>query len=386
MASPVSRLENAKVPLLGTLIEFSQPVLVKREDPNSRVNTIKEIQRRGQSDGAWPQIIIFPEGTCTNRSCLISFKQGAFYPGVPVQPVCVKYPNNLDCVTWTWEGPSALIQLWLTLCQFYTKIELEYLPVYRPSAEEKADPKLFANNVRAVMAEALKCPVTDHTYDDCRLMKKAQKLKLPADAGLVEFEKLHSKLGLNYDQMQNLLEKFKDIKGTDWRKGNITFDEFSRYLLLPKSDALQQVFDLYDRNGSGTIDFREYVIGLSLVSEPANNDETIQLAFQLFDTENKGHITPRELQHILTSAFNIPDTDAHRLFEEVDATHDGKITIDEFKTYAEKKPEYAKIFVTYQELKQAEKHHSKERFSSDHSSEFEQWSVQVSENNSKKLQ
>ena len=58
------------------LIEFTQPVLVKREDPNSRVNTIKEIQRRAQSKGEWPQIIIFPEGTCTNRKCLINFKPG----------------------------------------------------------------------------------------------------------------------------------------------------------------------------------------------------------------------------------------------------------------------------------------------------------------------
>lgn len=51
--------------------------------------------------------MIFPEGTCTNRSCLITFKCGAFYPGVPVQPVCIRYPNKLDTVTWTWEGPGA---------------------------------------------------------------------------------------------------------------------------------------------------------------------------------------------------------------------------------------------------------------------------------------
>lgn len=53
------------------------------------------------------QVLIFPEGTCTNRSCLITFKHGAFYPGVPVQPVCIRYPNKLDTVTWTWEGPGA---------------------------------------------------------------------------------------------------------------------------------------------------------------------------------------------------------------------------------------------------------------------------------------
>ena len=51
--------------------------------------------------------MLFPEGTCTNRSCLIQFKPGAFYPGAPVQPVVVRYPNRLDTVTWTWEGPNA---------------------------------------------------------------------------------------------------------------------------------------------------------------------------------------------------------------------------------------------------------------------------------------
>jgi hypothetical protein len=53
------------------------------------------------------QILIFPEGTCTNRSCLITFKPGAFYPAVPVQPVLLRYPNKLDTVTWTWDGPGA---------------------------------------------------------------------------------------------------------------------------------------------------------------------------------------------------------------------------------------------------------------------------------------
>jgi 1-acyl-sn-glycerol-3-phosphate acyltransferase len=60
---------------ISALLKFTQPVLVKREDPNSRQNTVKEIQNRAQV-GGWPQILIFPEGTCTNRSCLISFKLG----------------------------------------------------------------------------------------------------------------------------------------------------------------------------------------------------------------------------------------------------------------------------------------------------------------------
>ena len=60
------------------LVNFLQPVYVSRNDPNSRLNTIKEIKRRCKPNSGWPQIVIFPEGTCTNRSCLISFKGGKF--------------------------------------------------------------------------------------------------------------------------------------------------------------------------------------------------------------------------------------------------------------------------------------------------------------------
>ena len=64
------------------LIKFTQPVLVEREKATSRQNTVREIQQRAATGGAWPQVIVFLEGTCTNRSCLISFK-----PGLPITVV-----------------------------------------------------------------------------------------------------------------------------------------------------------------------------------------------------------------------------------------------------------------------------------------------------------
>lgn len=35
------------------------------------------------------------------------------------------------------------------------------------------------------------------------------------------------------------------------------------------------------QNGDGTIDFREYVIGLSILCNPANTEETIRMAFKV---------------------------------------------------------------------------------------------------------
>ena len=104
----VSREENRNLPVLGKCIELSQSINVKREDPNSRQNTVQEIVRRtnlhNHPDPAerWPQLLIFPEGSTSNRKALMSYKLGAFYPGKPVQPVLLRYPNRIDTVTWTW--------------------------------------------------------------------------------------------------------------------------------------------------------------------------------------------------------------------------------------------------------------------------------------------
>lgn len=44
------------------------------------------------------------------------------------------------------------------------------------------------------VCRALGVPVTDHTYEDCRLMISAGELTLPMEAGLVEFTKISQKL------------------------------------------------------------------------------------------------------------------------------------------------------------------------------------------------
>ncbi|EUB54996.1 Lysophosphatidylcholine acyltransferase [Echinococcus granulosus] len=77
MPSVVGKTETALSPI-GSFIKMTQPILVNRDDPSSRQNTLAEIRHRALSNGMWPQVLIFPEGTCTNRSCLINYKQGAW--------------------------------------------------------------------------------------------------------------------------------------------------------------------------------------------------------------------------------------------------------------------------------------------------------------------
>ncbi|NWQ73545.1 PCAT2 acyltransferase, partial [Columbina picui] len=349
MPSVVSRAENLSTPVFGTILSSIQPISVSRQDPDSRKNTVAEITKRALSRGQWPQLLIFPEGTCTNRSCLITFKQGAFLPGVPVQPVLLRYPNRVDTVTWTWQGYSGTELLLMTLCQLYTRVEVEFLPVHVPTEEEKNDPTIFADRVRQTMATALNVPVTDHTFEDCRLMISAGQLTLPMEAGLVEFTKISKKLNLKWNHVREQLDTFAAIASAS-KGGRIGIEEFAEHLKLPISDVLRELFLLFDRNGDGTIDFREYVIGLSILCNPANTEETIQMAFKLFDADEDGTVTEEEFAHIIQSALGVPELDVSMLFKEIDANETKKLSYDEFKNYALTHPVYAKLFTTYLEL------------------------------------
>uniref|UniRef100_A0A669BSS0 Lysophosphatidylcholine acyltransferase 2 n=1 Tax=Oreochromis niloticus TaxID=8128 RepID=A0A669BSS0_ORENI len=327
LPSTVSRVENLATPIFGRFLRSVQPVLVSRTDPDSRKNTIEEINKRAKSGGQWPQVLIFPEGTCTNRSCLITFKQGAFIPGVPVQPVLLKYPNKL-------------------VTQNYMN---SFLPPHVPTEEEKKSPALFANRVRETMAQALGVPVTDHTYEDCRLMISAGELTLPMEAGLVEFTKISRKLNLKWDNIRKELDGFATMASA-CKGGRITIEEFASFLKLPVSPVLEDLFRLFDRNGDGTIDFREYVIGVNILCRPSNTEDVLKMAFQLFDTDEDEKVTHDEFTALLGSALGVSDLDTTKLFEAIDADGSGFITFNEFQEFAATHPEYAKLFTTYLEL------------------------------------
>ncbi|XP_033700102.1 lysophosphatidylcholine acyltransferase 2 isoform X2 [Tursiops truncatus] len=271
----------------------------------------------------------------------------AFIPGVPVQPVLLRYPNKLDTVTWTWQGYKFIQLCVLTCCQPFTKVEVEFMPVQIPNDEEKSDPVLFASTVRNLMAEALRIPVTDHTYEDCRLMISAGQLTLPMEAGLVEFTKISRKLKLDWDGIRKHLDEYAAIASSS-KGGRIGIEEFAEYLKLPVSDVLRQLFALFDRNHDGSIDFREYVIGLAVLCNPANTEEIIQVAFKLFDVDKDGFITEEEFATIMQASLGVPDLDVSGLFKEI--AQGDSVSYEEFKSFALKHPEYAKIFTTYLDL------------------------------------
>ena len=172
--------------LIGNLIKstfylevslIGQSIILKRDDDNSKRGVANEIFKRTHyeeqctnNNEIWPQIGLFPEGGISNGKLLMRFKNGAFRPGKPIQPVLIRYPNRLD--TLTLDRSNSKLVLWATLCQPFTRMEMEYLPVYYPSIEEQSDATLFASKVNDLMAAKLGIPVYEKSFDEAFFPKK----------------------------------------------------------------------------------------------------------------------------------------------------------------------------------------------------------------------
>jgi len=180
MPSFVAKQTLRDMPIVGVFAQVFQCIFVDRMDVGSRKQAQEEIKRKVHSEGR--QLLVFPEGTVTNGNALISFRQGAFAAGVPVQPICIRYPHEHFTPARSTNSDQALMWFRL-LCQFVNKVEIIYLPVYHPSPEEIADPTLYANNVRNVMARTLHIPTTNHTYLDALERMEKNKNRRPAPYG-----------------------------------------------------------------------------------------------------------------------------------------------------------------------------------------------------------
>ncbi|KAG0500052.1 hypothetical protein HPP92_000124 [Vanilla planifolia] len=150
----VAKRSVAKLPLVGIISKCLGCVYVQRESKSSDFKGVSGIVTEriveAHQDKNAPMMLLFPEGTTTNGDYLLPFKTGAFLANVPVLPVILRYPYQRFSPAW--DSISGVRHIVLLLCQFINHIEVIHLPVYYPSEQEKKDHKLYANNVRKLMA------------------------------------------------------------------------------------------------------------------------------------------------------------------------------------------------------------------------------------------
>lgn len=340
----VGRIGSDQVVLFGNLTKMTQPLIVDRESKQARTDSIKQIIDRCNSKQDWPPVSLFVEGTCTNSRALCKFKAGAFVPGKPVQPVCIRYSRlmDIDNVSWTWQGPTWYEIVWLNLCQLHTTVEFHFLDVYNPNEEERANAELFSENVRIQMGNYLNLPLSNFSFDDGRALMKAQQCKLPWTIGQFKVEDLKASLqGISTDAILNIITLYSKLANLS--TGMCYLDSFCAKLGLVVDGQAERFFRLFDKNNKEQFSFEQFinVFYLEINSKANQAQQADQIKSVLknldrFKTDNHAFYTQTELIAELKSKFSIEFESFDRL-NEIKAQKE-KITKEMFESFLAKSP------------------------------------------------
>ncbi|XP_034020816.1 lysophospholipid acyltransferase LPCAT4 [Thalassophryne amazonica] len=349
LAMVMSRSENASLPVIGALLKFNQSLVVSRQDPESRKKAVTQLKERLSSNGYWPQMLIFPEGTTTNGKALLKFKHGVFLAGVPVQPVLLHYPNQLDTVRWTYKGTSWLEVVWHTTSQLYTNMTVEFLPVYEPSDEEKNNPGLYADNVQKVMANALGIPATDYVMEGDVPVRKLGGLSIPLELPARETLTLLHRDGLGASDVAAALDKMTDRCQLEGQSSKVEVEELAAVLGLSEMQTANTIFGLYSK--SQTVDLRQVCLSVAALSECISVKSLLHTAFTLFDSERRGSLTVAELSDLIGALLGVPQRHTDELYTA--ASIDGRLIEDNLLRVLTSHPTYQRVVSEYLQLEAA---------------------------------
>ncbi|KAH0795066.1 EF hand family protein [Histomonas meleagridis] len=150
------------------------------------------------------------------------------------------------------------------------------------------------------------------------------------------------------EEINILFEKYGYLSKLGHDDGTIDMEEFKEALGLRSVGFAQRIFAAFDRDNSATIEFPEYVKGLSSICPRASIDEKAKFCFGLFDVDGNGTIERQELKSVL--ALSMKENGSVKLtleqlnqsveetYRQIDTDDNGVISYDEFLGAARANP------------------------------------------------
>lgn len=138
---------------------------------------------------------------------------------------------------------------------------------------------------------------------------------------------------LTEEQKQEIKEAF-DLFDTD---GSGTIDAKELKVAMralgfePKKEEIRKMIADIDRDGSGTIDFSEFLSMMTAKMAERDPREEIMKAFRLFDDDDSGTINFAKLKRVAKElGESMSDEELQEMIDEADRDGDGVINVDDF--------------------------------------------------------
>ncbi|XP_006863062.1 PREDICTED: calcineurin subunit B type 1 [Chrysochloris asiatica] len=136
------------------------------------------------------------------------------------------------------------------------------------------------------------------------------------------------------DEIKRLGKRFKKLDLDN--SGSLSVEEFMSLPELQQNPLVQRVIDIFDTDGNGEVDFKEFIEGVSQFSVKGDKEQKLRFAFRIYDMDKDGYISNGELFQVLKMMVgnNLKDTQLQQIVDKTiinaDKDGDGRISFEEF--------------------------------------------------------
>ncbi|XP_004447444.1 centrin-1 [Dasypus novemcinctus] len=161
----------------------------------------------------------------------------------------------------------------------------------------------------------------------------ASSFRKPATASTSQKRKVGPKPDLTEDQKQEVREAF-DLFDADG-SGTIDVKELKVAMRAlgfePRKEEMKKMISEVDKEGTGKISFNDFLAVMTQKMAEKDTKEEILKAFRLFDDDETGKISFKNLKRVANElGENLTDEELQEMIDEADRDGDGEVSEEEF--------------------------------------------------------